>query len=311
MKRKRPGNNVQAIECFVKICTPVESWFLERSSKILCGIFIFIREKNRGFIMLPEWVKKLGTVKVLILLTICSSILSFGVSIVLRLLIEGYIVWRAMVFPLAVPIILTPVIGFFFVRLLFELDKTKNQLAVLSMTDELTGLCNRRYFYKEAHRELTRAQRYGQVFSMLFFDLDDFKKINDNYGHPAGDKILCMVGQTCQHESRAVDVLARYGGDEFAILTPGLQEQQAVQFANRLRVILAETKTLYHGQSLQVTVSVGVVTWTSAISDMEGLVYLMDRAMYAAKQGGKNKTRVADLNELQFSFMDREMNGGQ
>ena len=261
--------------------------------------------------MLPEWAKKLGTVKVLILLTICSSILSFGVSMVLRLMIYGHIAWSAMVLPLAVPIILTPVIGFFFVKLLFELDKTKSQLAVLSMTDELTGLFNRRHFLEEAHRELTRAQRYGQVFSMLFIDLDDFKKTNDNYGHPAGDKILCMVGHTCLHESREVDVLARYGGDEFAILIPGLQEQQAVQFADRLRTILAGTKTAYHGQTLQGTVSVGVVTWTSAIKDMEGLIYLMDRAMYAAKYGGKNKTRVADLNDLQFSFMYEEMTGGQ
>ena len=232
-------------------------------------------------------------------------------SIILRLLVDGYIVWHAMIFPLAVPILITPVIGFFFVKLLFELDKTKSQLTVLSMTDELTGLFNRRYFLEKAHRELTRAQRYRQVFSMLFIDVDDFKNINDKYGHPAGDKILCMVGNTCLHESREADVLARFGGDEFAILTPGLQEQQAVQYADRLRKLLVEAKTAYHGHVLQTAVSVGVVTWTPAISDMEGLIYLMDKAMYAAKHGGKNKTKVADLKDLQFSFMYEEMTGGQ
>ncbi len=261
--------------------------------------------------MLPGWVKKLGPVKLLLLLTISASILSFSISILLRLLIDGYIVWRAMLFPLAVPILLTPFIGYFFVTLLFELDKTKNQLTVLSMTDDLTGLFNRRYFLVQAQKELTRAQRYGQEFSMLFIDLDDFKMINDRYGHPAGDKILRMVGSVCMDELREVDVLSRYGGDEFAILTPGLQTSQAVQYADRLRKLLAETKTLYHGHVLRTAVSIGVVTWTPAISDMEGLIYLMDRAMYAAKNGGKNKTRVADLHDLQFGFMYEEMTGSQ
>lgn len=261
--------------------------------------------------MLPDWVKKLGFVKLLGALTVSASILSFSISILLRLLVDGAIDWHAMIFPLAVPLLLTPFIGFFFVHLLFELDKAKSQLAVLSMTDDLTGLFNRRYFLDQAHKELTRAQRYGQVFSMLFIDLDDFKVVNDRYGHPAGDKILCMVANTCQHESREADVLARYGGDEFAILMPGLQSHQAVQYADRLRNILSDAKILYQGQILRTTVSIGVVTWQHEIFDMEALIYLMDRALYAAKHGGKNKTRVAKMDDLQFSFMYETKTGNQ
>ena len=256
--------------------------------------------------MLPEWAKKLGFAQLLGLLTISACVLSFGISAILRLLIYGSIVWESMIFSLAIPLILTPFIGYFFVRLLFELDRTKSQLSVLSMTDDLTGLFNRRYFLDQAHKELTRAQRYGQVFSMLFIDLDDFKKNNDEYGHPAGDKILCMVANTCLHESREVDVLARYGGDEFAILIPGLQTQQAVQYADRLRKVLSDSITQYRGQTLRTTVSIGVVTWQKAISDMDALIYLMDRALYAAKQGGKNKTRVAEKDDIQFSFMNEQ-----
>ena len=168
------------------------------------------------------------------------------------------------------------------------------------MTDELTQVYNRRYFIDRANYELSRAKRYGQVFSMLLLDLDGFKQINDVYGHPAGDEALRMVAEICVKGIREVDILARYGGDEFALLIPNLEQHHVLEFAERLRLLLAEGKMTYEGQTIQTTVSIGVVTWTPEITTVERLIYLMDKALYDAKDAGKNRTIVSgtDVPEL-------------
>jgi diguanylate cyclase (GGDEF)-like protein len=245
--------------------------------------------------MLPAWVKRLGPQKLIFLLTVLSALVSVAISCGLRLLLEGRIYWVGTFIALAVPVLLTPVIGAFFVHILFDLDAAKAQLALLSVTDDLTQVYNRRYFIGRARYELARAQRYGHVFSMLLIDVDDFKQINDEHGHPAGDELLCLLADVCLRESREVDVLARLGGDEFGFLIPGLQQAEAVRFADRLRQILGESRLAYHGKQLQASVSVGVITWTPAVENFEALIFLMDKALYAAKRGGKNKTVVADL----------------
>lgn len=198
-----------------------------------------------------------------------------------------------------VSLVITLPVSYFVLRAYFELDEARAQLAHLSVTDDLTQIYNRRYFMGRAHYELSRAKRYGQVFSMLLIDLDDFKQINDAYGHPVGDQMLRMVADTCLQESREVDVLARVGGDEFGLLIPGLQQSQAMQFADRLRQILADSRISYHGEELQITASVGVVSWTPEITDLDRLIYLMDKALYEAKRGGKNKIVVSEAGKMQ------------
>jgi len=245
--------------------------------------------------MLPEWAKKLGREKLTMILTVIAIVVSIGTSSMVRLLTHTEISITGLLISTLVPSVITPTMSYFFFGAYFELDEVKTQLAHLSVTDDLTQVYNRRYFIGRAHYELARAKRYGHVFSMLLLDLDDFKQINDQYGHPAGDEVLCMVANTCLRESREVDVLARYGGDEFALLIPSLQKDQALQYAERLRKILGESRVEYEGSQLQTTASVGVVTWTPAITELERLIYLMDKALYEAKHAGKDTIRVSGI----------------
>lgn len=249
--------------------------------------------------MLPKWVKKLGQKKSIVLLTVVTVILSVGISCLLHCLLNDKITISGVLIAAIIPGILAPLLGTVFFRAYFELDETKSKLARLSVTDELTQIYNRRYFIGRANYELSRAKRYGQTFSMLLLDLDDFKQINDLYGHPAGDAVLRMVADTCLRESREVDVLARYGGDEFALLIPNLGQSSASQYADRLRRLLGEMHTEYGGDRLQTTVSVGVVAWSPEIVDVEQLIYLMDKALYDAKHGGKNRTVVSGAELLE------------
>jgi len=180
--------------------------------------------------------------------------------------------------------------------LLFQLDTVSNELEKLSFTDDLTKVNNRRYFFEKLDQEFTRAQRYNQVFSLLMMDIDDFKKINDEHGHPAGDAFLFEFAKICRNESRNVDEFARLGGDEFGFLLPGLSQPNAEAFANRLRLLLENYKLTYRGKQLQATVSVGLVTWTPAIENSETLIYILDHALQEAKSSGKNNIHLAALN---------------
>ena len=138
-----------------------------------------------------------------------------------------------------IPLILTPLIAASFFRLFFRLDEVSCKLEELSYTDELTKAHNRRYFFEKLNQEFSRAKRYNQVFSIIMLDIDDFKSVNDEFGHPVGDYLLTMLAKLCQNKSREVDVFARIGGDEFAFLLPGLDQEGAEAFANRLGILLS------------------------------------------------------------------------
>lgn len=247
--------------------------------------------------MLPSWMKRLGLIRLIIVLTLTTIIVSLAVTTLLNVWLNGEITLAGAVIGTIVPLVITPTIGFFFFRVLFELDEARAQLELLSVTDDLTKVYNRRYFIGRTHYELARARRYGHMFSMLLIDLDDFKQINDEFGHPAGDQLLKMVADVFLQESREVDVLARLGGDEFGFLIPGLAQDQAVAFADRLREKLARSHMNYRGKRLSTTASVGVISWGKEITDLDALIFLMDKALYAAKTGGKNKTVVARLGD--------------
>ena len=183
--------------------------------------------------MLSPFIKNLGKTKLVIALTIFATFLSFGLSSIINFIRNGDFFNSNSVNAIIIPLILTPVIAYFFVRLIFRLDRVSNELEKLSFTDELTDVHNRRYFFEKLEREFSRAKRYNQVFSLLMIDIDDFKMINDEHGHPAGDVFLREFATICRNKSREIDEFARLGGDEFGFLLPSLQQQQAEAFANR------------------------------------------------------------------------------
>jgi diguanylate cyclase (GGDEF)-like protein len=162
-------------------------------------------------------------------------------------------------------------------------------LEELSYTDELTKAHNRRYFFEKLNQEFSRAKRYNQVFSIIMLDIDDFKLVNDEFGHPVGDELLIMLAKVCRDTSREVDEFARIGGDEFAYLLPGLEQQGAEAFADRLRSSLSKYKLTYRDSQIHVTVSLGIISWTPEHENINDMLIQLDAALQQAKVTGKNK----------------------
>lgn len=162
-----------------------------------------------------------------------------------------------------------------------------------AQTDALTGLNNRRHFYELAESELSRSRRYSAPMAVLMLDLDNFKLINDTHGHHAGDAVLQSFSQTCLKTLREIDIIARIGGEEFAVLMPETTSEQGLDAAERLRVALAESEVVMErGESLHFTVSIGVTCLCAADQNIDAVLSRADEAMYQAKHAGRNTVRM-------------------
>jgi diguanylate cyclase (GGDEF)-like protein len=162
------------------------------------------------------------------------------------------------------------------------------EIVGLSFRDALTGLFNHTYFYQQIDLEVRRFVRYGAIVSLLLIDIDDFKEVNDTYGHREGDVILAAMGRTLMRVARDSDVCCRYGGEEFAVILPLTDVHKASTIANRLKTELLER--LPNG--LTVTVSIGVASCGIKIKTYPDLVEKADAALYQAKRSGKDRVVV-------------------
>lgn len=166
-----------------------------------------------------------------------------------------------------------------------------NELQLMATHDPLSGIYNRRKLLEEADKELYRTYRYGTSLSALMLDIDYFKKVNDHYGHLAGDKVIETIAKECQNRLRKSDVIGRYGGEEFLIILIDTNLETACQIAEELRKNIANTKIIYEQQIINVQVSIGVSS-TSSYSEkitVNQLINECDKALYVAKNTGRNK----------------------
>ncbi len=170
------------------------------------------------------------------------------------------------------------------------LQNQKLQALQLAMVDPLTGINNRRAFYKQAYPRWQRCLRQGEAISLMMIDIDHFKQINDLHGHACGDTVLRKLALTFTEEIRDCDVLARWGGEEFILLMPGTTLQEASHFAERIREKINGFEFKDGDQALQVSISAGVACLDGRhIIDLEGLIAAADDSLYLAKQTGRNR----------------------
>lgn len=170
-----------------------------------------------------------------------------------------------------------------------QLLKSEKLFKNLSITDDLTRLYNSRYFYKRLKEEINRFIRYKEPFSLLLIDIDDFKKINDRYGHLQGDIILKKAGSAIQDCLRSTDSAYRYGGEEFTIILPVTGIEGALIVANRIREgFVAQVFSSINNETLHISVSIGVCQFKPE-ETMEAFVKRTDDALYKAKRNGKNR----------------------
>ncbi|MFO7568789.1 MAG: GGDEF domain-containing protein [Smithellaceae bacterium] len=170
----------------------------------------------------------------------------------------------------------------------------ERKLMALNMIDALTGINNRRSLESRLKDEVDRFKRYGHPLSLIIFDIDHFKQINDTYGHQCGDYILQEIALHIRNSIRSEDFLSRYGGEEFCCLLPDTPPAAALILAERFRNKIADAVFEYSDQSIRVTISLGVSTMCEGIVSGEMLLKKADSGLYAAKNAGRNLTKMLD-----------------
>lgn len=179
-------------------------------------------------------------------------------------------------------------------KLAQELKDANKQLKEMAFRDGLTGLYNHRYFKKLMAHELNRSERYKNSLSFFMLDLDHFKKVNDEFGHPVGDIVLKEVSRTIQNSIRACDVAARYGGEEFIVVLPETGLKEATVVAERLRKTVEDLTISANHHSINVTISVGLTTYIASKRKKKksDIISEADNALYHAKKNGRNQICV-------------------
>ena len=178
-----------------------------------------------------------------------------------------------------------------------ELELANKRLRKLSITDGLTELFNHRHVHELLHEEWERSRRTGDAMAVAMLDLDRFKQINDTYGHPTGDVVLYETAQILRETAREIDMVGRYGGEEFIAILPDTDEEEAARFAERVRQQVAEHLYRDEANEIHMTLSSGVASFPMAqVESPEDLLKRADEALYRAKESGRN--RVVRASEV-------------
>ena len=264
-----------------------------------------LRDTPIALRLLRDLMRQLGLWKSVLLITAIVVACSIGLVMLSNTVMAppSRYVRTSLILSGLIPAMLAPPAVWFVIRLMLDADAARSAAERLAVIDPLTLAFNRRHFFEVGARAFDRARAGPAALSVLLLDIDEFKRVNDQLGHAAGDGVLTDVAQTCMDCMREHDLFARFGGEEFAVLLPDTDLVTATALAERLRlavevlVAASADEAVGHGPApthgavagLTITVSVGVTTLTPAISTLDGLLAKADQAMYAAKRGGRNR----------------------
>lgn len=226
-------------------------------------------------------------------MTVGSVLVSLLITTVLSRLFNDPVGPLGYSLAVIIPAVTASFAGYVTLSLYFELEQSRQEIQTLAVTDHLTQIINRRHFFELADRELERFRRSGSPLTIVLFDIDNFKQVNDNFGHLGGDQVLQQVCKTCRSVARSYDIFARFGGEEFIFLLPGSNTQRARAFTDRLRQTVSNQAISVNGTVVSITISIGTAVTTSRGDTLDDLISRADHALYKAKNLGKNHIEIA------------------
>jgi diguanylate cyclase (GGDEF)-like protein len=239
--------------------------------------------------MIRDLIRRHGVIKVTVGATLLSILLSLLIMLGVRLALRISISSQAYITAILSPAIIAPLLSYKTIDILAQLDEAERRLLALSITDELTGAFNRRHFFALAAHELERAERYHGHFSIAVLDFDNFKLINDHFGHMNGDRALREVSQICRQTIRENDIFGRFGGDEFIFLFPETDEEEAKQCLQRIVEMVSLLSFESQGRAVDPRVSIGVHSYGPKSTTLDAILEKADLALYKSKQTGGGK----------------------
>jgi diguanylate cyclase (GGDEF)-like protein len=176
----------------------------------------------------------------------------------------------------------------------FSLEEKAEMLQDMANKDPLTGLFNKRFINEELKRQFDSAVESGTSMTVIMIDIDHFKKVNDTYGHQCGDYVLKTLAVIFQTKSREINIVGRYGGEEFIVIGPISEYKSSLFFAERLREAVEEAVFNWDGVDFHITISAGICVWNRSIKDSKTMVKFADEALYEAKNNGRNQVVVSE-----------------
>ncbi len=243
---------------------------------------------------LQRFLLKLGRLQTVMLITLVTSVLVTLLTMMTSTYVYDHIRLIDIQINVFITLVAAPLICTYFINLMFELDKARKALAYLANRDPLTQTHNRRYFMDIAKIEFDKSVRHQLPLSLIMLDVDNFKQVNDQYGHIHGDLVLRNLSDAIQPRLRNHDLMARYGGEEFAIVLPHTEASAAHFVAARLCEMVPSLQIQNSsGETIKISISVGVATLQPYMNDLNHLIDAADQALYRAKRAGKNRVAVA------------------